>query len=116
MENIFIISGKALKDARTAQKGVYQSTVADAIGIQRTTYTNWEAKESIEIDRDTMRKLEKVLKVSADVLTQVPHETKKPDILEHPVIKSLVEQSHYIMKRVIELEEENKSLRANQKN
>jgi hypothetical protein len=50
--------------------------------------------------------------VSADELTKyVQEETRGSDILDHPVIKSLVSQSEYIMKRVNELEEENRRLR-----
>jgi hypothetical protein len=54
----------------------------------------------------------RALNVSADELTKyVQEETRGSDILDHPVIKSLVSQSEYIMKRVNELEEENRRLR-----
>lgn len=95
-----------------AVKGLTQSDVADHIGIQRTTYTNWESKDTIEVDKNTYKKLLQILKIDDNVLTNVPHETKKPDILDHPVIKSLVAQSDYIMGRVKELEEENKFLKS----
>lgn len=111
MENILTIYGKSLKNARMAVKGVTQSHVADHIGIQRTTYTNWESKDTVEVDKATYKKLIQILKIDDNVLTNVPHETKKPDILEHPVIKSLVAQSDYILKRVAELEAENRRLR-----
>jgi transcriptional regulator with XRE-family HTH domain len=111
MENIFNISGKALKDARKAIPGLKQIHIAKKIGISRVTYTNWEGKEFIEIDKNTAKKLEEALGVSIDVLTKVNHDNQQFDILDHPIIKSLVSQSEYIMNRVRELEEENKALR-----
>lgn len=112
MENIFHISGKALKNARKAIDGLTQEILAGIIGIDRTTYNQWEKKESIEITKDQMEKLIKRLNVTLDVLTYVPRGTLDgKDILDHPVIKSLVDQSNYIMGRVRELEDENRRLR-----
>jgi transcriptional regulator with XRE-family HTH domain len=111
MKNIFYVSGEALRNARKAQKGLTQKDVADEIGISRETYTGWEAKASIEVDKETLEKLINVLKSTEDVITNVPRDTLEGDILDHPVIKSLVSQSKYILKRVEDLERENKDLR-----
>lgn len=104
MKNIFHVSGPALKAARKALKGVTQKMVAEAIGISRETYTNWEAKESIEVDAETLNSLKKTLKVQDDVITIVPHGTKKNegDLADHPLVKSYVEQIN-LQKKLIEM-------------
>lgn len=113
MENIFTIYGAALKQARKGVKGMTQAKLAAAIGIDRTTYNQWEAKTSIEIDRNLMELLVKELNITLDVLTNVARGTLEEgqDILDHPVIKSLVDQSKYILKRVEDLEKENDNLK-----
>lgn len=117
MKNIFIVSGAALKEARKAKKGLTQQDLAGSLGIERTTYTNWEGKESIEIDKKQMESLKKLLDVSEDMLLHVPHVTAAPQyILDHPFIKAMAEQSRYIMGRVQELEIENKRLRGDKDN
>jgi transcriptional regulator with XRE-family HTH domain len=103
VKNILLISGKALKNARKAITGLTQANVAEAIGIKRETYTNWEAREFIETDRKTVEILKTLLKVSEDVITYVPHETnRKSDTADDPLVKSFVEQIQ-LQKDMIEL-------------
>jgi len=110
------ISGKALAFFRE-KAGLTQSELADIIESSRVTVTNWESKESITFKDDQAKELLKALKTTEKDITMYQQKNDQGiDILDHPVIKSLVVQSEYIMKRVNELEEENKRLRSNQKN
>lgn len=112
----FIIYGKALAFYRE-KAALKQEEIANLLEKNRVTINGWEQKEKIKVTEDQMNVLTNALKVTTDELTRPPaQETKKPDILDHPVIKSLVAQSDYIMGRVRELEEENRLLRAKQKN
>lgn len=111
------ISGKALKRHRTKIDGLRQEDIANSLGMTRPNYNTWENKAWIEVTEKQAKALEKSLHVSIQDLTIEPKDegSQGNDILDHPVIKSLVNQSEYIMKRVTELEEENRRLRG-QKN
>lgn len=84
MENIFIIYGDNLRNARNGLKPKpTQEEMADALGMNRSTYTNWEGRGAFEISRDEMDVLIKMLHVTSDALTNVPHGTEgKPDSYE----------------------------------
>lgn len=110
-----MIYGKMLAYYRD-KAALTQEDIALALGNNRVTINGWEKKEKTKLTEKQVIVLTKLLKVTTNELTQIPEETKKPDILEHPVIKSLVAQSDYITWRVKELEEENKMLRSKQKN
>lgn len=110
MKNIFI-PGKNLAIYRK-NVNLTQAEIASALGVTRVTVTGWEKQVEVELTENQAKKLETLLKTSIDVLTKVPHETSSnPDVLDHPVIKSLVEQSRYILDRVAKLEKENEDLR-----
>lgn len=108
-----IISGEAL--AKYRQKaGLTQKELAEGeggLGITRVTLAGWEKQISIEIDEKQANSIKTLLGVDVDVLTNVPRGAYEQDILDHPVIKSLVDQSKYILKRVSDLERENEDLK-----
>lgn len=106
------VSGKALRHYRSKVPGLRQEDVASALKISREAYVAWEKKDWASVKESQALALEKLLHVNISVLTEDPgEEGGKPDILDHPVIRSLVAQSEYIMERVRVLEEENKRLR-----
>jgi len=111
MKNISI-SGKLLAIYRE-KAGLSQEDLAKTLGVARTTVTIWERKEPIKISEKQEKVINKALNVTTDLLSvSAPTEQPKADIMDHPVIKSLVAQSEYLMKRIAELEDENKKLRS----
>ena len=111
----YLLSGKALAKARE-KAGLTQEDLADAVDLDRVTITGWELKESFKVKEPKMAILRKLLDISNDnVLTYSP-DTGGQDILNNPVLRSLVAQSEYIMERVRALEEENKRLRGGKEN
>lgn len=109
-----MIYGKILAFYRE-KAALTQEDIAMALGNNRVTINGWEKKEKTKLTEKQVTVLTKLFKVTTNELTQIPEDIKKPDILEHPVIKSLVAQSDYIMGRVKELEEENKFLKSQAK-
>jgi transcriptional regulator with XRE-family HTH domain len=111
------ISGKALVFYRE-KAGLTQTELAEKIGAVRGTVAAWEAKESITLKDKQVEAVLAALSVDREAFTLYRQEkdqvTQPADILDHPVIKSLVKQSEYIMGRVVALEEENKRLRGKQ--
>jgi transcriptional regulator with XRE-family HTH domain len=107
VKNIFIISGTALKQARRAKEGLTQQNVADSLGIERTTYTNWEGKKKLEITAKQMETIKKVLGVAEHVLTNVSHETGTSG-QELELYKQLAIER---MERIEELKEQVQSLK-----
>ncbi len=81
------------------------------MGRSRGTIAVWEKQESVEIDEKQAKGIETLLGIDIDVLTTSVRSGGEQDVLDHPVIKSLVEQSQYILKRVSQLEKENDDLR-----
>lgn len=106
------VSGEALAYFRN-KAGLTQEQLAEKIGTTRVTVNGWEMRSEVSFkDEDKKKALLGALKVNEKDLTMYLHDEKKgSDILDHPVIKSLVAQSEYIMGRVRELEEENRRLR-----
>lgn len=109
------IYGPALAECRV-KAGLTQEELASELGITRVTLTGWESKTAVIITEKQAERLETLLKITRDVLTKVPHETNEPYILDHPLIKAMVDQSKYIMERVRDLEDENKRLRGDKDN
>jgi transcriptional regulator with XRE-family HTH domain len=99
---------KYREDARLTQE-----QLAVELGITRVTLAGWEGQVEVKLTEEQVKTLKTLLRLDdPNVLTIVPHGTEKQDVLDHPVIRSLVVQSDYIMKRVTELEEENKKLKS----
>lgn len=111
-KNKYIISGPGLGSLRDA-KGLTQEDLAEILGIARATVVTWEGKKKLKVSEKHLDLIKSTLKVTLEDLTKdVSRETiSEIDLLDHPVIKSLVEQSNYIMSRVKELEDENRRLR-----
>jgi transcriptional regulator with XRE-family HTH domain len=110
----YFISGKALAAARE-RAGLTQNDLGKALKRNRVTINGWEQREEVTLSEPEMEVVRRVLNVSDDsVLTKSPPAPVGPDILDHPVIRSLAAQSDYIIGRVKTLEEENKKLRGGQ--
>jgi transcriptional regulator with XRE-family HTH domain len=108
-EKVYIISGPKLAERREG-RGLTQDELADLLTVSRQSIVTWEGKGSHKLSSDRMDILIKELNITPEDLTpDLTHE--ETDILDHPVIKSLVSQSKYILKRVEDLERENKDLR-----
>lgn len=106
-----IINGIRLGEARERKK-LTQEEFAEKMAITRQTVVTWEGKEELKITDEQLKSIEKLLDITLKDLTKdVTRGTSEQDILDHPVIKSLVDQSKYIMGRVRKLEEENEDLK-----
>jgi transcriptional regulator with XRE-family HTH domain len=106
-----IINGGMLAAARERQR-LTQDDFAEKMGISRQTVVTWEAKTELKITSDQLKTVETCLNVTFKDLTKDVTRGTNQDILDHPVIKELVEQSQYIRDRVKKLETENANLRS----
>jgi transcriptional regulator with XRE-family HTH domain len=100
------IVGKKLAESRE-KAGLTQDDLGKLLEVNRVTVARWEGSEIVTLSEPQINIIKKALSVTTEALQK----QATADILDHPVIKSLVSQSEYIMTRVKELEEENRRLR-----
>lgn len=107
-KKFIVISGPKLTAFRE-QKGLTQKELGDKMDVSRATVVTWEGKDRLKLSEKQVNKLAELIECKVSDLTQI--DMKGDDILDHPLVKSFVDQINLQKKMIELLEKENAQLR-----